>query len=115
MSTILQNFLDKHGIDRKTGEKINNDEKQSHPISEQQWKNEHPGITWRQQCDICKNSYNYGTYCDKNPLYNAQWRFLDFIQDDIPFFTCGFFDCDKEKEVQLLEKIKEAKIMQEKR
>ena len=94
---------------------MNNDGKQSHPISEQQWKNEHPGITWRQQCDICKNSYNYGTCCDKNPLFNAQWRFLDFIQDDIPFFTCGFFDCDKEKEVQLLEKIKEAKIMQEKR
>ena len=105
---------------------MNNNEKQTHPISEQQWecdqpgiskqqwKNEHPGIGWRQQCDICKNSYNYGTYCDKNPLFNAQWRFLDFKQNDIPFFTCLLFDCDKEKEVQLLEKIKEVKIMQEK-
>ena len=113
MTTILQNFLDEHGIDRKTGEKINNDETPAHP-SKQQWENEHPGIGWRHQCDICKNSYNYGICCDKNLLFNVQWRFLDFIQDDIPFFTCGFFDCDKEKEVQLLEKIKEAKIMHEK-
>lgn len=31
MTTILQNFLDEHGIDRKTGEKINNDETSAHP------------------------------------------------------------------------------------